>query len=195
MLEELKRCFIALDLPREVINEIKRIQKLINEKIIFIEIFSDDKKVSVTGKLTETENLHLTLKFLGEISDEKIKEVRDKLREVEFNSFNAELGDVGVFSKRIPKIIWIEMKGRVFELQKEIDKVLKGLFDFEFRFMSHITIARVKYVKNKKGFNEYLKSVRPKALKFNVNKFFLKESELFLEGPVYNEIEKYNLES
>ena len=55
------RCFIALDLPVEIIKEIKKIQKELPEFI---------------GKKTESENLHLTLKFLGEVSEEKIKEIR-----------------------------------------------------------------------------------------------------------------------
>lgn len=177
---EAKRCFIALDLPREIINEIKGIQELIK------------KKTLITGRYTDTENLHLTLKFLGEIEDEKIKEIRKRLKEIKFNSFNAELGEVGVFSKKFIKIIWIKLKGAE-KLQKEIDNKLKGLFESENRFMSHITITRVKYVENRKELIEYLKSIKPKKNKFKVKVFFLKKSELLSEGSVYSDIEKYDL--
>ncbi|MFH1358754.1 MAG: RNA 2',3'-cyclic phosphodiesterase [archaeon] len=184
---ELKRCFIALDLPRNAINEIKRIQKLIKEKVIF------------TGKLTEVENLHLTLKFLGEIDEGKIKEIKDKLSKIKINQeevrdFFAELGKIGMFSKKMPKIVWIKLNGKiVFELQEKIDDVLRGLFEPEHRFMSHITIARVRYVEDKKGFNEYLESIKPKKIRFKVEDFILKKSELFSEGPVYEDIMKYKL--
>jgi len=178
---ELKRCFIALDLPREAINEIKKIQKLIWEKTLF------------TGKLTESENLHLTLKFLGEVSDEKIKEIKKRLKETEFDEFEVEFGKVGVFSRKYIRIIWIELLGKVFNLQKEIDNKLKGLFEPEHRFMSHITIARVKSVRDKKGLISYVESIKPKKVKFKISKFFLKKSELKPSGPEYRDLGVYGL--
>ena len=180
---ELKRCFIALNLPKEVINEIKKIQKIIAEKNLF------------NGKFTEPENLHLTLKFLGEINDDKIKKVIKRLNEIRFSEFDVELGDAGVFSKKFIKIIWVELLGEVFELQKIIDDVLKDLFNKEERFMSHVTIARVKGVADKKALFEYLESVEPSQLKFHIDRFFLKESELLPEGPVYKVIEGFGLKS
>lgn len=176
------RTFIALDLSRDCINEIKRTQELLR------------KKTLVQGKFTESENLHLTLKFLGEISDEKVEEIRKRLSEIKLNSFDCEIGEVGVFSKSFPKIIWIKLNGRgIFQLQKEIDERLKDLFPIEERLMSHVTILRVKNVSDKKEFLEYLKSIKPQKIKFRVDKFFLKTSELKPEGPVYSDIENYVL--
>lgn len=177
---ETKRCFIALDLPREVINEIKRIQRIIGKRNLF------------NGKFTEPENLHLTLKFLSSINNNKIKEIVNRLREIKFPEFDVELGDVGVFSKSFVRIIWVELLG-AGELQKKIDEKLECLFDREDRFMSHITIARVKGVADKRALIEYLKSVKPSQLSFKVDKFFLKESELFPEGPVYKVIRGFEL--
>lgn len=179
---EVKRCFISIDLPRIAINEIKKIQEIIRNKNIFI------------GKFTEPENLHLTLKFLGEIDENKIEEVKKILNEVVFDSFSAELGKIGVFSKNFIRIVWIELLGKAFNLQKEIDDKLKGLFKEENRFMSHVTIARVKHVYNKKEFIKYLESIKPQKIKFNIDSFYLKESELKLDGPAYKVIKKYNLE-
>lgn len=177
------RCFIAIDLPREAINEILRIQKIIREKTLF------------TGKLTEGENLHLTLKFLGEIDDEKIVLVKKRLSDIKFSEFFAETLEVGVFNKDFIKIVWIKLNGKgIWGLQKAIDEKLKDLFDVEARFMSHITIARVKNVKDKKSFIEYLSSIKPKKIKFKVNEFFLKKSELTSTGPKYEDIECYKLE-
>lgn len=174
------RAFIAIDLPREIVNEITRIQKLIWKKTLF------------TGKLTESENLHLTLKFLGEINDEKIEQVKKILKEIKFSEFFAELGEVGVFSSDFIRIVWIKLNGKgIFQLQKEIDEKLKKLFTPEVRFMSHVTIARVKNVKDKSGFLEYLKSVKPKKIMFNANEFVLRKSELISSGAVYSDIERY----
>jgi len=185
MEQEKTRCFVALDLPRDVIREISKTQKLIKEKKLF------------DGKLVDSENLHLTLKFLGEISKEEIAEVKKRLREIKFKSFEVGLGNVGVFSSKYNsyiRVIWIKLNGkRTFELQKIIDEKLSDLFEPERRFMSHITIARVKRVYDKKGFLEYLKKLKVPKMKFKIDKFFLKKSELFDAGPVYEDIEIYRL--
>ncbi|MDD5191818.1 MAG: RNA 2',3'-cyclic phosphodiesterase [Candidatus Nanoarchaeia archaeon] len=174
------RCFIAIDLSREAINSIKEIQKLLKKQSLF------------NGKFTEPENLHLTLKFLGEISDDKIKEVKKKLQEVSFEEFEAGLGEVGVFSKKFIKIIWIKLKGNgIFELQKQIDEKLMDLFPVEDRFMSHITISRVKTVGDKKALLDYVSKVKTENIKLKVDKFFLKKSELKPEGPVYEDLGAY----
>jgi len=177
---EFKRCFVALDLSREAINEIKRIQELIKKQNLF------------TGRFTEPENLHLTIKFLGEIEEEKIEKVKEKLKTLRFPSFEAEIGEVGVFSKNFIKIIWVHLIGAE-KLQQEIDKILKDIFEEEQRFMSHITIARVRYVGDKNALLDYLESVKPEKIKFKVEKFFLKDSQLFPEGPVYSDIDEYKL--
>ena len=93
----------------------------------------------------------------------------------------------------VQAVIWIKLPSKgVFELQKQINKNLKDLFKPEFRFMSHITIARVRKTFDKKILIEYLKKIKPKKIKFKINNFFLKKSILSPEGPTYKDIEKYN---
>jgi len=176
------RCFIALDLPRVAIKEIVRIQKLIKNNNLFM------------GKFTEPEHIHLTLKFLGEIDDEKIEEVKKRLSDIDLNGFVSKFGRVGVFNKRFVRIVWIELLGKeVLKLQKVVDEKLSGVFEKEARFMSHITIARVKHVPNKKRLFEYLEGIKPAGIDFKVSEFVFRKSELLLEGPKYTDIKKYNL--
>jgi 2'-5' RNA ligase len=181
--KETSRCFIAFDLSRECRQEIQKIQDLLKKKGLFL------------GRFTDPENLHLTLKFLGEISEEQLLKVKKRLKEIKMLELHCELGEVGVFSKSFIKIVWIQLNGRsIFELQKQIDQQLLGLFEKEIRFMSHITIARVKNVPDKKSFFEYLKSIKPKPVKFIVKSFVLKKSELFLEGPNYTDLEEFDFD-
>ncbi len=176
------RAFIALDLGKECIDEIVKIQKLLKKRVLF------------NGKYVESENLHLTLKFLGDIDDNRIEEIKKKLSEIKIEEFDVELGEVGVFSKDFIKIIWAKLNGRgIFKLQKEIDEKLSYFFPKEERFMSHITIARVKNVGDKKGLIDYLKSIKPRKIKFRAKEFILRKSELLPEGPVYEDLEKYGL--
>ena len=171
------RIFISIDIPEEVRKEIEKIQ---------------DKLPEFYGKKTESENLHLTLKFLGEIDEEKIKKVKEKLKEIEFNKFETKIDSIGVFSEKFIRIIWLHMTN-CDELQKKIDESLKDLFSEEDRFMSHLTIARVKSIKDKKEFLEDLEKIEIPEINFNVENFRLKESVLVKEGPRYKMIEEYDL--
>jgi len=59
--------------------------------------------------------------------------------------------------------------------------------------MSHLTIARIKGLKDKKGFLQDLKKIKIEKIKFKVDKFYLMKSELTAEGPRYSVLEEYNL--
>jgi 2'-5' RNA ligase len=181
--KNLIRCFIALELSREAIEETENIQKIVKGKKLF------------AGKFTDPENLHLTLKFLGEISEEKLGEVKKKLKEIKFKEFQASLGEVGTFINRYNSILWIKLQGKeIWDLQKEIDNRLVELgFVSEERFMSHITIARMKKIFGKRELLEYVKNIKVKKINLKIKDFCLKKSELKPEGPVYSDLEKYSL--
>lgn len=171
------RTFISIEIPEEVKKEIEKIQ---------------DKLPEFYGKKTELENLHLTLKFLGEVDKEKVEQVREKLREVEFDKFEAEVDSIGVFSEKFVRIVWLHLVG-CEELQRAINNKLKDLFEPENRFMSHLTIARVKNVNDKKKFLNKLNKIKIQPIKFKIKNFNLRKSVLTEKGPRYSVIEKYIL--
>ncbi len=171
------RTFISVNIPEEIRKEIKKVQDFLPEFF---------------GKKTELENLHLTLKFLGEIKEHKIEEVKEKLREIKIEKFATEIDEIGVFSEKFIRIVWLHMKD-CENLQKQIDGALKDLFEPEKRFMSHLTIARIKGIKDKEGFLQDLKKIKVEKIKFKVDNFYLMKSELTAEGPRYSVLEEYNL--
>jgi len=175
----MKRCFVAIDIPKKVKEEIVKVQKQIPE---------------FYGKLTEIENLHLTLKFLGEISEDKVEEVRKALRKIKFNNFEASIGSIGFFSENFIRIVWLHLSG-FEELQRFVEEALGNIFPREKRFMSHLTIARVKKIEDKNSFLERLRKIEIPQMKFQVVEFNLKESVLHHKGPIYKIIEKYSIES
>ena len=171
------RTFISINIPEEIRKEIKKIQDFLPEFF---------------GKKTKVENLHLTLKFLGEIKEQVVGEVKEKLREIKIEKFKTEIDSVGVFSEEFIRIVWLHMKD-CDSLQKQIDNALKNLFKPEKRFMSHLTIARIKKLKDKKRFLQELEKIKIEKIKFIVDKFYLMKSELTSEGPRYSVLEEYNL--
>jgi len=171
------RCFISIDVPENVKKEIQGIQEQLPEFF---------------GKKTEVENLHLTLKFLGEIDGAKLEEIKKGLSEVKFKRFEAEIDSIGIFSEKFIRIIWLHFTN-CEKLQKQIDEKLRDLFEPEKRFMSHLTIARVKSIKDRKEFLENLKEIKIPEIKFVVDNFRLKKSILTEKGPIYETIESYDL--
>jgi 2'-5' RNA ligase len=175
---KLIRVFISIDLPVNIQKEIEKIQK---------------KLPAFEGKFTEIENLHLTLKFLGNIDEKILIEIKRRLKEIKIKKFETKISDIGVFSSNSIRIIWVSLDN-CWHLQRAIDEKLSDIFGKEERFMGHVTIARVKYIKNKNYFLGELKKTKiPERLKFQVKNFQLNKSELMSEGPVYETLEEYNL--
>ncbi|HRZ85855.1 MAG TPA: RNA 2',3'-cyclic phosphodiesterase [Candidatus Paceibacterota bacterium] len=171
------RTFISVEIPENIKEEIINIQNKLVESKLF------------SGKLTEIENLHLTLKFLGEIDKNNVEIIKEELKNIKFDTFEVELDKIGVFDKNFIRIIWISLRGKgLFELQRKIDESLTKFFKKEERFMAHITISRPKFVNDKKKLIEFIEKMNLSKMKFKVDKFFFKKSELTKKGPKYSDL-------
>jgi len=171
------RCFIGIDLSIGAIKEIQKIQRKLEPHFI--------------GRLTANKNLHLTLKFLGDIEDSIIDDVKKRLSSIEYHSFKIALNNVGVFTQKLIKIIWIKVTD--VPLQPLVDKYLNDIFELENRFMGHITIARVKSLTDKNSFLQLINDTKVNKVSFIIRDFYLKESILMKEKPIYKEIDRYKL--
>ena len=172
------RCFIAVDVDDQAITE--KIVKLQGE----LKSYADFKSV-------EPENIHLTLKFLGEISDSQVEKVEEVLKDLEFSSFSLRFRGVGAFpNPRRPRVIWIgvsEGATEFSELAKRIDTSLRKLgFPPETRgFKPHLTIARVKRGGGAALSNFIQKYSLEDFGTLKVDSVKLKKSILTPRGPVY----------
>lgn len=177
------RVFISINIPGDAKEEIKEIQ---------------EKLSGFYGKKTEVDNLHLTLKFLGEINEDKIELIKEKLKKVNYLKFESSIDYIGAFdnrgSRKYPQkiITWLHLTN-CRGLQKKIEESLTGLFEPEKRFMSHLTIARIKKIKDKRKFLDDLKKINVPHIRFRVDEFYLMKSVLDKTGPKYEILEKYNL--
>lgn len=175
------RAFIAIPLPKEVKDNLNDIQK---------QIGSDLAKINWVAK----KNLHLTLKFFSYISEGEVKKVIGILKSIKIKPFEVELGEMGYFPDAdYVRVMWISLEPAkdVFNLQGEIDSKLSELFERDKMFKVHLTLGRVKFVKNKEKFLKKLKEIKVPKLKFKIKGFELIQSILTKDGPKYKVLEKF----
>ena len=161
-------------------------------KDYFLEL---QKQLPEKSKLSLTKSFHITLKFLGEVSPDKVDEVIGKLRAIKFEPFGVSLGFIGIFpTENYIRVVWVGInpEDKILELQKDIDESLKPLFKKEKDFKAHITLARVKYPEDKKQFLEDLRKIKAENRKIEVKDFRLIKSTLTPQGPVYEDLEVFN---
>ncbi|MBI4116874.1 RNA 2',3'-cyclic phosphodiesterase [Candidatus Pacearchaeota archaeon] len=175
--------FIAIDLPEHLKAEIfKKAENLYGKKLFY-------------GNITEKNNLHLTLRFLGEVSSDKMDEVIRKIQELKLKKFSCSTGKIGFFDdENHIRVIWIELVSDEFnKIDAEISKAFTEFQSDHEKFTPHMTMARVKSVTNRKEFVEELKKIRLRKADFEVSEICLMKSELTRGGPKYKTIEKIAL--
>ncbi len=185
------RTFIAVEISEEIKEQIysfitKTGKELENNKI----------------KWVEKENLHITLKFLGEIKPDICMKVRQILSEIvkNFNKFYINLNSLGVFPQLSnARVIWIDIheKEKLKEIYETIENKLKELkLPKENReFQPHLTIGRIKFLQDKEKINLFL--TKYKNTNFdttNIEHITFFESILKPQGPEYRVIEKFPLQ-
>lgn len=147
-------------------------------------------------KATYPKHFHLTLKFLGEVADNKLDEIKEKLKQIKFEPFKLKLGTVGVFSdEKFIRIVWIGLEDgeKINNLQKQIESALEGMFKKDNKFHPHITLARIKFVEEykKEKFIKTIKSIKIEPKETNIENFKLIKSTLTGEGSAYEDLEVY----
>jgi len=143
-------------------------------------------------KFVEPENVHLTLRFLGEIEPSLVEQVSQVVKETNFQPFSARLEGVGVFPNlRRPRVVWAgisEGVSQLAEVWKDVDTKLSGLgFERERRgFSPHITIGRVRSGRNRERLVEELSTLSDYVFgDLQVDRVVLKKSVLTPRGPIY----------
>jgi 2'-5' RNA ligase len=170
--------FVAIEITNNyIINSIKGFQKNTN----------------IDAKPTELKNLHFTLQFLGEISEEIAQKIIQFVNTIKFSSFDVNLKKIGVFPKpKFPRVIWIgtdEIGGNILiQLSKKVEKVLEPLGFFSDKpFKPHITVFRIKKkIGDISGELEDNKMVNFGIQ--NVSNIKLKKSILSSNGPIYSDL-------
>ena len=171
------RTFVAIEVSnKDVLNSIHKIQTELNIK----------------AKPVELNNMHFTVQFLGEVSEEMVRKISDALNSIEFSTFSISFMGVGVFPKpSFPRVIWIGTNDGINELEKLAEMIRTKLSQIGFhpdkKFKPHVTIFRVK---NKiEGMSDKLEKFSSYNFgKQTVSEIKLKKSELTPNGPIYTDL-------
>lgn len=172
------RTFVAAEITDQgILNSIKNMQS----------------NLRIEAKPVELQNMHFTLLFLGEISEDMVQRVQDELKTIQFDSFDISFEGVGSFPKpKFPKIVWIGVKNgsdQLVELAKTVEEKMIPLgFKSDKEFKPHITIFRIK---NKIGdiTDELVKYSNEKLGFQKISEIKLKKSVLTPSGPIYSDLQ------
>jgi 2'-5' RNA ligase len=174
------RIFIGIKLDDTVLKEIEK----------FLKPF---KKIASPIKWTKPENIHVTLKFIGEVSPDKYSRIETQLDNADFKtgSIILNIAGCGKFGKgRDMSIFWIglDKNEKLEDLYNRIETTLKkaGIPKEERIFKPHLTVARNKKNFNFKSFFEQIDDNRDRPIaEQRVTGFQVFESRLTPEGPIY----------
>lgn len=153
-------------------------------------------------KWVDPNNIHITLRFFGETNPDEVPVISQALAKAaeNINPFPVTLEKTGIFgSKYDPKVIWFGIRENP-QLQILHSNITNCLADVEYfadrqNFVPHLTIGRIKEIKDKRFFQAIIdRFTEVTLLTRNVKEFSLYQSELKKEGPIHTVLETFKLD-
>ncbi len=182
------RCFIAIDMPEDIKGSISGVMERCGEE-------------PKGARWVPVENIHLTLKFFGDVKDDLVPEIEKGLALIcmKHNMFNINIRGAGAFPNlKYPNVLWvgIDESEDLKRLYMDIEESMSGLgFEKENRkFSPHLTIGKIK---DKKGIEPVIKEIYTFKDTFfgsiEVKEVLLMRSVLKPTGAEYSVAAKFNL--
>lgn len=182
------RAFIAVNLPDEI-------KKKVAEATAYL------KQIDSGVKWVEPENLHLTLKFLGWVEEERLPEAVKIAGKLTLPSFKLKLAGVNTFpAGKSPRVLWMDINEGAEELKALADRMEEDLSSAGFKaegreFSPHLTIGRIK---DKRGIDKVMEELGKLAGVefggFTVSSFEIMKSTLTRKGPTYEVYKSFGLD-
>lgn len=180
-MSEMIRSFVAFDINNPAV-----LQK-------FAEIQNSLLSTGADLKLVQPQNIHMTMRFLGDVQATMIDSIHECMKKIAFSAFDCEIHGLGVFPDlRYTRVVWAGMTKGSDELQKVAEQLENQLRTLAFRadpkgFSPHLTLARVRTGRNKAELARRVQelvdydfgTVRADCLR-------LKKSVLTPQGPIYS---------
>lgn len=180
------RSFIAFDIENDtVLNRFASVQK----------------RLAQTGadlKLVEPQNIHITIRFLGNITPATAEKIFEEMKQVQFAPFNVQIKGVGAFpNPNYPRVVWAGITLGADQLKTVFSQLEPRLQSLGFTpdargFSPHLTIARVRSGRNKQQLAKFI--IENADYEFgtvNAKCLRLKKSNLTPRGPVYSTLKEF----
>lgn len=177
------RTFIAVELDKEIKKALSKIQ-------------DELKTTRADVKWVEPENIHLTLKFLGEVEENKIPKISQILKDISSQAkpFTIALSGLGAFpGLKYPRVVWIGIAEGKAELSKLAELIEARLVQLKFPkekkgFSAHFTLGRFRSGKNKDVLCQKLNTIQVPELKQEIKSITLFKSTLTPKGSIYEKL-------
>ena len=182
------RCFFAIDLPAGLREEIGRLQARLRE-------------TGADVRWVRPESVHLTLKFLGDVAEDKIKPLAEAAAEAASArpGLYLNLDRSGVFpNRKKARVVWLGLKGDLdllADLQKGIEAAAEafGFAPEKRSFKPHLTLGRVRSGRGRSELLTALETLEPRPLGFEAGELILFKSDLRPSGAVYTALHRLKL--
>ncbi len=183
---EFVRAFLAFDLDNPGVK-----QRLTSMQASAVQTGAD-------LKLVETDNIHMTIRFLGDITLNMAEKIFIEMQQVQFKPFPVQLTGLGVFPNlNYPRVLWAGIAQGAEQLQNVFNQIEPRLQRLGFSpepnaFSPHLTIARVRSPRNKPALADFVtKNVKFDFGAVEAKCLRLKRSELTPKGPIYSNLKEY----
>ena len=185
-MSELIRSFLAFDIEND---DVRKRLSSVQTRLV---------QTGADVKLVETENIHVTMRFLGNVSIGMIEKIFEEMKKTEFKPFNVQIQGVGVFpSLSYPRVVWAGITEGKDQLRDVFTKIEPRLQVLGFApdpkgFSPHLTIARVRSGRNKTQLAEFVnKNASHKFGTIKAECLTLKKSTLSPKGPTYSTLKEF----
>jgi 2'-5' RNA ligase len=185
------RIFIALDIPGEI-------------RARIIEFMERARSYAPEARWARPEGLHVTLKFVGEVSEAKAQEIKNALATVKSGPFDVKFSSAGFFpTPKSPRVFWIGVEGgqTIRTLAAAIDAATQevGVAQEDRSYNPHLTLARAGPERGASSLLRPLQHLLQSEASLHLGtmtarEFFLYRSELQKGGARYTKLERFGLE-
>jgi 2'-5' RNA ligase len=180
------RSFVAFDIDSEsVLAKLGELQGLL-------------VKTGADLKAVEPKNIHITLRFLGNVMPSTVDKIFELMKNVQFVSFDVKIRGVGAFPNvKYPRVVWAGITEGADSLRSVFSQLEPGLRELGFApdskgFSPHLTIARVRSGRGKAELAKFI--AENEGFEFGVVRaacLRLKKSELTPRGPIYSTLKEF----
>ncbi|HYP27893.1 MAG TPA: RNA 2',3'-cyclic phosphodiesterase [Blastocatellia bacterium] len=174
------RTFICIEIPESIKERIRGLQQSL-------------RRIDAQASWVKPENIHLTLKFLGDVESTRIERVRDGVERASGSTsrFQVTVGGAGCFpSPKSPRVLWVGLSGmpdELLKLHKQIEDSLarEGFPRDAKKFSPHLTIARLRAPRNASQLAEALIATGFEPGTFEAREVIVMRSDLNPKGSIY----------